>query len=115
MGVGNTTADIERGKSKLSGRLIAELLRVYNINPLWIYGLSEDKHLKQSVTTDILPKVITVDNANKDNLVLVNAKAAAGYPQNISDTSWYKQLPAFDLPLPEFRNSTYCGFQVEGG
>ncbi|MEP1985812.1 MAG: S24 family peptidase, partial [Maribacter dokdonensis] len=45
---------------------------------------------------------------------LVNAKAAAGYPQNISDTSWYKQLPAFDLPIPEFRNATYRGFQVEG-
>ena len=47
-------------------------------------------------------------------MVLVNAKAAAGYPQNIQDTSWYKQLPAFDLPLPEFRNATYRGFQVEG-
>ncbi|MEL6304902.1 MAG: S24 family peptidase, partial [Bacteroidota bacterium] len=47
-------------------------------------------------------------------LVLVNAKAAAGYPQNIQDTSWYRQLPAFDLPIPEFRNATYRGFQVEG-
>ena len=46
--------------------------------------------------------------------MLVNAKAAAGYPQNIQDTSWYKELPAFDLPLPEFRNATYRGFQVEG-
>src|SRR5690606_4692966 len=27
---------------------------------------------------------------------------------------WYRQLPAFDLPLPEFRNATYRGFQVEG-
>jgi phage repressor protein C with HTH and peptisase S24 domain len=47
-------------------------------------------------------------------MVLVNAKAAAGYPQNIQDTSWYRQLPAFDLPIPEFRNATYRGFQVEG-
>jgi phage repressor protein C with HTH and peptisase S24 domain len=45
---------------------------------------------------------------------LVNAKAAAGYPQNISDTSWYKQLPAFDFPIPEFRNATYRGFQIDG-
>mgnify|MGYP003625224333 CR=1 FL=1 len=32
----------------------------------------------------------------------------------LSDTSWYQQLPAFDLPIPEFRNATYRGFQVEG-
>ena len=47
-------------------------------------------------------------------MVLVNARAAAGYPQNIQDSSWYRQLPAFDLPLPEFRNATYRGFQVDG-
>ena len=62
----------------------------------------------------MIPKVVTVDNADRDNMVLVNAKAAAGYPQNIQDTSWYQQLPAFDLPIPEFRNATYRGFQVEG-
>ena len=27
---------------------------------------------------------------------------------------WYNQLPAFDIPLPEFRNATYRGFQIEG-
>ena len=26
----------------------------------------------------------------------------------------YQQLPAFDIPLPEYRNATYRGFQVEG-
>ncbi|HUH46788.1 MAG TPA: S24 family peptidase, partial [Arenibacter sp.] len=62
----------------------------------------------------ILPKVVTVDSSDHENMVLVNAKAAAGYPQNIQDTSWYRQLPAFDIPLPEFRNATYRGFQVEG-
>ena len=64
--------------------------------------------------TSVIPKVVTVDSSDNENMVLVNAKAAAGYPQNIQDTSWYKQLPAFDLPLPEFRNATYRGFQVEG-
>ena len=113
LGVANTTADIERGRTRLSGKLVMELLRQFKINPLWLFGESETKHLEPS-RTSVIPKVVTVDNAERDNMVLVNAKAAAGYPQNIHDTSWYRQLPAFDLPIPEFRNATYRGFQVEG-
>ncbi|MBT8187503.1 MAG: helix-turn-helix domain-containing protein [Croceitalea sp.] len=113
LGVSNTTADIERGRTKLSGRVVAELLKQFNINPLWLFGESEEQFL-DTAKTSVIPKVVTVDSSDNDNMVLVNAKAAAGYPQNIADTSWYEQLPAFDLPIPEFRNATYRGFQVEG-
>lgn len=113
LGISNTTADIERGRTKLSGKVVSELLRQFNINPLWLFAESEEKHLETS-RTSVIPKVVTVDSSENDNMVLVNAKAAAGYPQNIADTSWYRQLPAFDLPIPEFRNATYRGFQVEG-
>lgn len=113
LGIGPTTADIERGKTKLSGKVVMELLRQFNTNPLWLYGLSNEQ-AAQPKSVDVLPKVVTVNNADQENMVLVNAKAAAGYPQNIADTSWYEQLPAFDMPIPEFRNATYRGFQVEG-
>jgi phage repressor protein C with HTH and peptisase S24 domain len=113
LGISNTTADIERGRTKLSGKVVTELLRQFKINPLWLFGESEEKYLQTSKTS-VIPKVVTVDSSDRDNMVLVNAKAAAGYPQNIQDTSWYQQLPAFDFPIPEFRNATYRGFQVEG-
>ncbi|MEO1012432.1 MAG: S24 family peptidase [Bacteroidota bacterium] len=113
LGVSNTTADIERGRTKLSGKVVTELLRRFKINPMWLFGESEEKYLETSKTS-VIPKVVTVDSADQDNMILVNAKAAAGYPQNIADTTWYRQLPAFDLPIPEFRNATYRGFQVEG-
>src|SRR5690606_12504730 len=113
LGVRNTTADIERGRTKLSGKVVSELLKQFKINPMWLFGESDQKHLDTS-RTSVIPKVVTVDSSDNDNMVLVNAKAAAGYPQNIADTSWYRQLPAFDLPIPEFRNATYRGFQVEG-
>jgi len=113
LNISSTTADIERGRTKLSGRVVAELLKQFKINPLWLFGESGQQYLETS-NTSVIPKVVTVDSADKDNMVLVNAKAAAGYPQNIQDTSWYQQLPAFDLPIPEFRNATYRGFQVEG-
>lgn len=113
IGVSNTTADIERGRTKLSGKVVVELLKQYKINPLWLFGESTQQYIETS-STSVIPKVVTVDSADNENMVLVNAKAAAGYPQNIGDTSWYKELPAFDMPLPEFRNATYRGFQVEG-
>jgi len=113
LGIPNTTADIERGRTRLSGKVVVELLKQFKVNPLWLFGDSNNQHLNYS-GTNVIPKVVTVDSSDNDNMILVNAKAAAGYPQNIQDTSWYKQLPAFDLPLPEFRNATYRGFQVEG-
>ncbi len=113
LGVSTTTADIERGRTKLSGKVVSELLKQFKINPLWLFGESDQQYLETS-NTSVIPKVVTVDAEQNDNMVLVNAKAAAGYPQNIADTSWYQQLPAFDLPIPEFRNATYRGFQVEG-
>lgn len=113
LGISSTTADIERGRTKLSGKVVSELLRQFKINPLWLYGESENQFLETSAV-QVIPKVVTVDSADKENIVLVNAKAAAGYPQNIQDTTWYRQLPAFDMPIPEFRNATYRGFQVEG-
>jgi SOS-response transcriptional repressor LexA len=113
LGISSTTADIERGRTKLSGKVVAELLKQFKINPLWLFGESHQQYLETS-RVSVIPKVVTVDSSDRDNMVLVNAKAAAGYPQNIQDTSWYRQLPAFDLPIPEFRNATYRGFQVEG-
>jgi phage repressor protein C with HTH and peptisase S24 domain len=113
LGIPSTTADIERGRTRLTGKVVAELLRQFKINPLWLYGESNKQYLETS-SVSVMPKVVTVDSSEKDNIVLVNARAAAGYPQNIHDTSWYRQLPAFDLPLPQFRNASYRGFQVEG-
>ncbi|MGI9552742.1 MAG: XRE family transcriptional regulator [Aurantibacter sp.] len=113
LGISNTTADIERGRTKLSGKVVTELLRQFKINPLWLFGESDQQYLETS-NTSVIPKVVTVDTSDKENIVLVNAKAAAGYPQNIQDASWYRELPAFDLPIPEFRNASYRGFQVEG-
>ncbi|WGK65502.1 LexA family transcriptional regulator [Croceiramulus getboli] len=113
LGIKNSTADIERGRTKLSGIVVTELLRQFNINPLWLFGYSNQKILHTG-KGDVSPKVVSVDSEDMENMLLVNQKAAAGYPHNIQDIEWYQQLPAFDLPLPQYRNATYRGFQVEG-
>lgn len=113
LGVKNSTADIERGRTKLSGRVVSELLKQFNINPLWLFGDSNQKYLQVSMG-DVSPKVISLDSAENENIMLVNVKAAAGYPHNLQDVEWYQQMPAFDIPLPEYRNATHRGFQIEG-
>lgn len=113
LGIKGTTADIERGKTKLSGKVVMELLRQFNINPLWLFGQSYTQYVSVH-GGDVSPKVITIDASEKETILLVNQKAAAGYPHNIQDVDWYETLPAFSIPLPEYRNATYRGFQVEG-
>lgn len=111
--IGATTADIERGKTKISGKIVMELLKRFQINPLWLFGDSYTK-LVDINGGDVSPKVVTLDTDKNETIALVNQKAAAGYPHNIQDVEWYETLPAFNIPLPQYRNATYRGFQVEG-
>ncbi|SDW09558.1 LexA family transcriptional regulator [Aequorivita viscosa] len=113
LNAGSTTADIERGKTKISGKIVTTLMSQFNINPLWLYGESNDKHIIAR-SGDVSPMVVTIDSSGNDNIVLVSQKAAAGYPHNIQDVDWYQSLPSFNIPLPEYRNASYRGFQVEG-
>lgn len=113
LGIGTTTADIERGKTKISGKAVMELLNLFNINPLWLFGKSFTQYVNIN-GGDVSPKVITLDVEERETIALVNQKAAAGYPHNIQDVDWYESLPAFNIPLPQYRNATYRGFQVEG-
>ena len=113
LGISATTADIERGRTRIPGQVVKELLKKYHINPLWLFGDSKQKYLHADKIS-MSPKVVTVDSAGKDNIVLVSAKAAAGYPNNIGDAQWFESLPAFCIPLPEYRNATFRGFQVDG-
>ncbi|MGB0294545.1 MAG: XRE family transcriptional regulator [Flavobacteriaceae bacterium] len=109
----STTADIERGKTKISGKILVSLQVKYRINPLWLFDESDQMYIDQKPIS-ILPKVVVVDKNDSENIVLVNTKAAAGYPQNLANPEFYDSLPVFDLPIPEYRNSSYRGFQIEG-
>lgn len=109
---GSTTADIERGKKKITGKIVTELLRQFNINPLWLYGNSYNKHLETSQST--APKIITMDGNERENMVMVPIKASAGYANNLQDMDWFNELPAFNIPLPQYKEGSYRAFQVKG-
>lgn len=113
LGIKSTTADIERGKVKITGRIIKDLLSKYKINPLWIYGESKQQYINIEAQ-DVSPQVVSVDSEGIENILMVNIKAAAGYSGNIEDQQFYKGLPAFSFPLAEYRNTSFRGFEVEG-
>ena len=89
-----STSDIERGRTKLSGVVVTELLKQFGINPLWLFGESNQKILPLH-RIDTMPKVITLDSEEQENIVMVNQKAAAGYPHNVQDVEWYPTVTGF--------------------
>ncbi|MDO5654677.1 MAG: LexA family transcriptional regulator [Flavobacteriaceae bacterium] len=113
IGAGSSTVDIERGKVKLNGVVVKELYRRFGINPIWLFGENTHKRIREEKLT-VMPRVITVDAEGLENIVLVSQKAAAGYGLNIEDSQWLSALPQFQIPLPEYRNSSFRGFEVQG-
>ncbi|MCB9261715.1 MAG: LexA family transcriptional regulator [Flavobacteriales bacterium] len=113
LGLPSSTADIERGKVRISGKTTMLLLKNYNINPLWLFGESTKKYLNPQ-QVDVLPKAITINQHGHENILLVNAKASAGYGQNIGDVEFVNKLPAFHFPLAQFQNATFRGFEIRG-
>ena len=87
------------------------LQKLYGINPLWLFGESLEKHKAQ---TSVMPKTLVLDPEGQENILLVSAKAAAGYPLNLGDQQWFDQQPLFNMPLPMFRGGSYRGFEIEG-
>lgn len=69
--------------------------------------LNESKH-----DYSVLPKVVTVDNYGRDNVVLVPNKAAAGYLAGYGDPTYIEKLPTYNLP--NLNNGSYRMFQVAG-
>ena len=88
LGLSGSTADIERGKTKVPVFVVAKLFEDHQINPSWLFESSDLMRLT-TYKPSLIPKVITVNSEDKENVLLVEVKAAAGYPQHIMDRSWY--------------------------
>ena len=106
-------ADLERGRTKIAGYVVTRLLELYQINPLWLFGKSQQKYLNISDQV-VSPQVITLDSEGQENILMINQKASAGYADNMQDPEFMDSLPVFTLPIPEFRNATFRCFQIEG-
>lgn len=55
-----------------------------------------------------------MDTSDRENMIMVPIKASAGYATNVLDTDWYQDLPAFSIPLPQYKEGSFRAFQVRG-
>jgi len=67
---------------------------------------------KEASLYNRMPKVVTVDKSGKDNIVLVPAKASAGYLVGYGDPEFLQSLPTYNLP--NLNNGTFRMFPVSG-
>lgn len=68
---------------------------------------------KKGQSLRVLP--VVVDKEEKERIVVVPVKAAAGYLEGFSDSAYIEQLPTFNLPLAELgKERSYRLFQIKG-
>jgi len=119
-------------KNKPSFDILADITRTFEtVNIEWLLtgkdnpfkALSPDlitsNGTNESITvtksnSSIIPKCITVDSDEKENIIMLDIRAAAGYPSNIDNPQYLSEQPAFSIPRPEFQGATFRGFQVSG-
>jgi transcriptional regulator with XRE-family HTH domain len=124
LSVGRTAvANIEAGLANPGHKTLLEIVNIFDVSLDDLLHRSMEKHMPQSSAREVQPNagtivyrpfVITVDEAGQENIVLVDTKAAAGYPTRYLEPEFYRELPAFKLPGTDYRNGTFRCFQVEG-
>lgn len=105
---------------------IDKLLNIFNafpqLNAEWLLKgngpmFLDDKPQPPTIAagkTIQLPQVVTVDQQGRNNIIEIDAQAAAGFPANINNPEYFKQRPAFSLPSPQFQNGTFISIQASG-
>lgn len=97
----------EQGNASPSLETLHQYCKYFNLdlNQL-VYGPNSDSHNPPKVLA------VTVDADNKENIELVDHKAAAGYCMGYADPEYVMELPKFNLPfLPV---GTYRAFEITG-
>jgi len=110
---------------------VDKLLNIFNEFPLlnaeWLLKGNGEMLLPQEIdpapamavvggrgSTLAMPRVVTIDQNGMNNIIEMDAKAAAGFPANIDNPAFYEELPAFTLPGPQFQHGTFICLQASG-
>ena len=60
------------------------------------------------------PTVVTVDNGGQENIVMLDAKAAAGFPANLDNPQYFKDQPTMSIPTHHFKDGSFIALQTTG-
>lgn len=96
-----------------------------DLNAAWLFSDNEnvemeigyDVEANNNIVTEptkesFIPKVVTVDNQGKENILMVPVPAQAGYLNGIGDPEYLQSLPSYRLP--KLNNGTFRMFEVKG-
>lgn len=61
-----------------------------------------------------MPKVVVTNDKGNENIIMLDNKAAAGFPKHIDDDKWYAKLPTLKIPKITDKQGTFICVQVEG-
>jgi phage repressor protein C with HTH and peptisase S24 domain len=117
-GITRSTLDKKTG---LSEDNVAKFFATYpEVNAEWLLTgkgnmlkTEKDFHITREPQLEYqTPQVVTVDNHQEDNIVLVPEKAQAGYLNGFNNPSFIQKLPSYRLP--NVNNGVFRMFQVAG-
>ncbi|MBX2815527.1 MAG: LexA family transcriptional regulator [Saprospiraceae bacterium] len=109
----STLGDYERGHTEPN---LATLIQLSEH-----FGITLDALIKETLshetmeiarTKDFKVLAISVDRMERENIELVDAKAAAGYLHSFQDPDYIKELPK--LYFPNVPQGTYRAFEIDG-
>ncbi len=116
----STYSDYEQGKTEPTTGLLLKLSNHYSLTPTELLTVDlgtplfrERKSESPSVYHDgMRVVVVTVNEAQKENIELVSSKAVAGYSNNLDNPEFIQNLPRFNLPW--LSEGAYRAFEIQG-
>ena len=106
-------SDIERGRNSISYQVLKKCMEKFDLNPNWLLTGMGEMFLSNENQDSFEPTVKKNNYEVKDNIVLVEAKAAAGYLQGVRQSSEFLEtMPTFRLP--GYYGNSFRAFEVKG-
>ena len=113
LGIPRTTlGDYERNHTEPNIPTLIKIAKYFNIGLDDLLKHQLDELQPRSLDRDFKVLAVTVDAVNRQNIELVDVKAAAGYMESFQDPQYVKKLPK--LYLPKLTQGTYRAFEIHG-
>lgn len=106
--------DILKGKRDVTIELLRKAIAKFDFNPSFLFagqGTPFSKDVQEGIN-----KVLTIvtDEHNEERIVHVPVSAQAGYGGNITNATYFEDLPTFSLPDYRFKDGTHRCFDISG-
>ena len=108
-----TLGDYEREKTEPNIAMLIKMASYFNVKVDQL--LQDNLNLETYLVTqssELKVLAITTDQANKNNIELVDSKAEAGYLDAYQNPEYIKELPK--LAVPKLPSGTFRAFEIQG-